>query len=526
MPIPDHEFERSIVAIWVDGRAVGTGFVIGPQAVLTCAHVVPALADSGPADGSPADNAARANPKSRARNSAKPVPKSDASGKIEIEFYAAPSGTPRQVVEIDPQRYSSPAKHDIAVLTWSGPLPADVQPAKFSKPDSLVDLLIRSRGFPHLGEFRSQAATGKVIGRTSSSETDGALWTLESGAITSGFSGAPIVDATMGVVVGMARAVIPPDGNWRNATTAIAVGVPTLIAVCGDKLSLVSAEAEARFAEAIGRIRNAVVDALVRHPAALRPLAERLRVQRSAPKVDSSKREVEDLARQVAEQLISGQRTLSDVRAPMREVFKLLAGSGDQHAAAAVATAYLAYVSSSLEPELGRLLHEKLLDGNRRFDVPASTPTAIELVMAQLDGRVPRFRPDIEPGRPPRGVRNMPLPAEAGIQDNWDEFESRWMESLTDFMGVKLDELPKDAQRNLLNSLLGLAAEGNERAYGIDNSTKRKLSESVAAELHRQYPEFALVNQRPPNVATDKRQSDAIAPLLLGELLPKSEKKS
>ena len=526
MPIPDHEFERSIVAIWVDGRAVGTGFVIGPQAVLTCAHVVPVLADRGPTGGAPADNAARANPKSRARNSAKPVSKSDASGKIEIEFYTAPPGTPRQVVEIDRQSYSAPAEHDIAVLTWSGALPADVQPAKFSKRDSLVDLLIRSRGFPHLGELRSQAATGKVIGRTSSFETDGALWTLESGAITSGFSGAPIVDATMGIVVGMARAVIPPDGNWRNAKTAIAVGVPTLIDVCGNTLSLVSAEAEARFVEAIHRMRRAVVDSLVRHPSALRQLAERLHVQRGTHKVDASMREVEDLARQVAEQLIGGQRTLGDVRAPMREVFKVLAGSGDQYAAAAVATAYLAYVSSTLEPELGRLLHEKLLEGNRRFDVPASTATVVELIMAQLDGRVARFQPDNEPGRPPRGVRNLSLPAEAGIQNNWDEFESRWMESLTDFMGVKLDELPKNAQRNLLNSLLGLAAEGNERAYGIDDSTKPKLSESVAAELHRQYPEFALVNQRPPSAATDKRQSDAIAPLLLGELLPKGEKKS
>ncbi|HND55684.1 MAG TPA: hypothetical protein PLV92_24885, partial [Pirellulaceae bacterium] len=213
------------------------------------------------------------------------------------------------------------------------------------------------------------------------------------------------------------------------------------------------------------------------------------------------------------------------VRAPMCEVFKSLAAKSEPHAAAAVATTYFALVSSTLEPELGRSLHEKLLDGNRHFDVPASTETVIELIMAQLDGRVACFERNKDHGLGPCGVRNVSLPPEAGIQGNWDSFELSFMETLCGSLGVRLHELHPDARRIHLNSQLRFRAASNDRAYGIDDSKKPKLNDSVAAELHRRYPEFVLVRMQPPDEAMEERQADAVAPLLSGELLPKSKRR-
>lgn len=36
----DYDFERSVVCVIVDGKVSGTGVVIAPNKVLTCAHVI------------------------------------------------------------------------------------------------------------------------------------------------------------------------------------------------------------------------------------------------------------------------------------------------------------------------------------------------------------------------------------------------------------------------------------------------------------------------------------------------------
>ncbi|MEI7698969.1 MAG: serine protease, partial [Planctomycetia bacterium] len=211
MSTPDYPYERCVVRIWIDGKVEGTGFVIGPGTVLTCAHVV--------------------------HDTDKPL---EGHKSISIEFYGVhpgltSEGSPAlQSVKIDPGHFSPGDQHDIAILTWEGELPAGVTVAEFSFDEQLAGRKVRTRGFPQLGEFDSQPGTGTIQGTTTHSPTSGEHWALNSAEITNGFSGAPIFDENSGCVVAMARSVIAPDTYWRNKTTAIGIKVQTIKSVCKD----------------------------------------------------------------------------------------------------------------------------------------------------------------------------------------------------------------------------------------------------------------------------------------------------
>ncbi len=214
MSTTDYDYERCIVSIWINGKVNGTGFVIAPGKVLTCAHVVLETDEELGCE------------KSRKK-------------KIKIEFYGVPRSQNSddlpalQPVAIDPDHFSPETENDIAILTWEGDLPKEVTAARFSVEEKLAGRHVRTRGFPVIPPYCSQPGIGTIQGTTT--HVTGALhWTLTSQEITGGFSGAPIFDPISGHVVAMVRAVIRPDTHWRNKETAIGISVQTLQTVCGE----------------------------------------------------------------------------------------------------------------------------------------------------------------------------------------------------------------------------------------------------------------------------------------------------
>lgn len=249
MSTPDFDYERCIVSIWIDGTVNGTGFVIGPGKVLTCAHVVLETDEELGCE--------------------KSLKKT-----IAIEFYGVPrsqnsdDSPAMQPVVIDADHFSPEAEHDIAILTWEGDLPKEVTAARFSFEEKLADRPVRTRGFPVITPYQSQAGTGTIQG-TTTHETSGAPhWTLTSQQITGGFSGAPIFDPNSGHVVAMARAVIRPDTHWRNKETAIGIKVQTIMEVCRDLIPQNDTEAERgrKRQESIGKLKALVTEILQADP--------------------------------------------------------------------------------------------------------------------------------------------------------------------------------------------------------------------------------------------------------------------
>lgn len=230
MPKPEFKFERSIVSIWIDGTAKGTGFVIGRGKVLTCAHVVVDEDDQ-------------------------PGSEKCLKKKIEIEFYAVrvnqspAQATILQRVTIDTNHFSPKAEHDIAVLTWDADLPVEVNPARFSFEEELSNRSIRTRGYPFLSRYHSQPGVGTFRGLTEDDASGEPHWTLNSKEITGGFSGAPLIDVKTERVIGMAKAIIRvTDTDFRNMETAIGIRVQTIQEVCKDLLPLSEEQSTFEFA--------------------------------------------------------------------------------------------------------------------------------------------------------------------------------------------------------------------------------------------------------------------------------------
>ncbi|HAG84204.1 MAG TPA: serine protease [Cyanobacteria bacterium UBA12227] len=176
-------FKTSIVRIFhANGLVVGAGFLVSPQYVLTCAHVV-AQALCIP------------------ENSIE-VP----TGLIELDFplIAAGNKLKAQVVfwrAVD----SSVVGEDIAGLKLEGELPDGIQPVRLVTGDDLWGHSIRIFGFPS-GHNDGVWATGELRGEKSNGWVQMEAVNVPGYRVEPGFSGAPVWDETLSGVVGMAVA--------------------------------------------------------------------------------------------------------------------------------------------------------------------------------------------------------------------------------------------------------------------------------------------------------------------------------
>ncbi|MFD0000367.1 trypsin-like peptidase domain-containing protein [Nocardia sp. NPDC127526] len=160
------------------GETVGTGFVIGPGHIATCAHVVTAAVDPG------ADVM---------------------TAQVALDFPLLP-GAPRIAARVrrwEPVRPDG--RGDIAVLEMDGEVLGEIAPPPLWRADRPWGREFRSVGFPSeladgvwvWGEFRAPQGSGWL-------QLHGASG---SQPITGGFSGSPVWDVGSEAVVGMAVAV-------------------------------------------------------------------------------------------------------------------------------------------------------------------------------------------------------------------------------------------------------------------------------------------------------------------------------
>ncbi|MFE6826546.1 trypsin-like peptidase domain-containing protein [Streptomyces sp. NPDC057690] len=174
----------------------GTGFLVAPDLVITCAHVVRA-AGGGP------------------------------GARIDLEFPHLP-GAPRTAARVQVEGWRTPDAEDIAVLRLEEP-PAGSVPLALGSAEGCRGHRVRSFGFPAHSPDSGRygfCTAGDLI--PAGGDTPALMQLTDANDLTSGFSGAPVVDETTGLVIGMAAAITPQDPFLRGLDVAYATPTRTL----------------------------------------------------------------------------------------------------------------------------------------------------------------------------------------------------------------------------------------------------------------------------------------------------------
>ncbi|MDN5913685.1 MAG: trypsin-like peptidase domain-containing protein [Pseudonocardia sp.] len=183
------------------GFVVGSGFLVGPDMVATCAHVVAEAVD-GRADS--------------------PEPP---TGEVTLDFPVlgdAPAARTARIARWSP--IDDDGRGDVALLRLSGPAPAGaVMPPLRGGDESRWDHRFRVFGFPE-GQDDGVWATGRIRG------VQGTGWLQLQGApgdhpVVGGFSGSPVWDDDSGAVIGMTVAA----DRLPGVTTAYLIPVADVL---------------------------------------------------------------------------------------------------------------------------------------------------------------------------------------------------------------------------------------------------------------------------------------------------------
>jgi WD40 repeat protein len=236
------ELTSGIVCV-LDGynRPAGTGFVVSTPTenlIITCAHVL-----------------------------GEPRPE-----RITIVFQA--TGEQREAKLLD-QWWRPESAEDVAVLQVVGDLPEQVQPFLLGTAAGTRGHTIDTFGFPNVGEVEGVLGKGEVLGLGPKTKAGQPLLQVRSTEITSGFSGAPLLDEVRQRVVGMVVIVARPDATGKLVETAFATPTETLQTVC--PILLISdicpyrnldafTEADAAFFFGRKRVVDILLDSLKQEP--------------------------------------------------------------------------------------------------------------------------------------------------------------------------------------------------------------------------------------------------------------------
>ena len=188
------ELQKSIVAILdQNNQIVGTGFVVGENRIVTCAHVVK-LAGAGPGG------------MARVRFA---VDKSERFGTVDADAF-------------------SPEDQDDVVLLRVSQTPGGAQILPLGNSRASVGKEFNAFGYAVIGKLQGIGARGQVI-----SLVDGGRWLqLRSQEIDHGMSGGPAVDESQGAAVGMISWGKSAEWRRRNADTSLALSVETIRQHC------------------------------------------------------------------------------------------------------------------------------------------------------------------------------------------------------------------------------------------------------------------------------------------------------
>lgn len=179
-----------------DDRTAGTGFIVAPGTLLTCAHVAE-LAGAGPGD------------------------------RVRLVFPHLP-GAPRTTAQVLPDGWRAPDAEDVAVLRLDEDVPDGGRPVRLGSAAGARGHGVRSFGFPaqaprggHFGYGRA----GDLLPAGAGPEA--VLQLTDANDLTTGFSGGPLLDDVTGLVIGMVTSITGPDEQSRGLN--IAYATPTHI---------------------------------------------------------------------------------------------------------------------------------------------------------------------------------------------------------------------------------------------------------------------------------------------------------
>ncbi|MFE2147378.1 serine protease, partial [Streptomyces sp. NPDC059456] len=162
-----------------DGQVAGAGFLVAEDVLATCAHVVTA-AGSGP------------------------------GASVRLVFPHA-AGAPRAEGHVLAEAWRAPEGEDVAIVRLSG-APADVEALPLGSAAGCRGHQVRSFGFPAQappgGHFGFGVAGDLLPGDGGGGEL---LQLTAANDLTTGFSGAPVVDEVTGLVIGMLTEITAPD---------------------------------------------------------------------------------------------------------------------------------------------------------------------------------------------------------------------------------------------------------------------------------------------------------------------------
>ncbi|MFF4484207.1 trypsin-like peptidase domain-containing protein [Streptomyces sp. NPDC001520] len=170
------------------GRAVGAGFLASEDVVITCAHVV---AEAG---ASPGDTVRLAFPHAGGRP--------EAHGLVTTEAWRAPED------------------EDIALVRLEE-TPAGITALALGSADGCRGHRIRTFGFPSQAPPDGHFGYG-IAGDLLPTHGRSLLQLTDANDLTTGFSGAPVVDDTTGLVIGMLSAITAPDTFLKGQGIAYA----------------------------------------------------------------------------------------------------------------------------------------------------------------------------------------------------------------------------------------------------------------------------------------------------------------
>lgn len=160
----------AVVRLWADAdTVVGSGFLVGPGQVATCAHVVAEALGTDPLDPTPP------------------------TGRVRLDFPLGGGASVAAAV----QRWSPDT--DLAILHIDGPAPTDARMPPLRRIEHAGDRAFSVLGFP-AGLVDGVWSTGVVTETSTLQANPGEQ------PIGVGFAGAPVWDTQTGAVIGMARA--------------------------------------------------------------------------------------------------------------------------------------------------------------------------------------------------------------------------------------------------------------------------------------------------------------------------------
>jgi len=199
----DHTLATRVVLRVLDGAGepVGAGFLLGPDVVATCAHVVADATRTDPYSTTPPDGAVR------------------------VDFPLLSDGASRAARVVRWLPIAADGTGDIAVLQLDGAAPRGARMPPLRRIDALWDHPFRVLGFPE-GLADGVWTTGRIRGE------QGTRWFQLQAAvgdqpIVGGFSGSPVWDESTGAVVGM---TVATDASG-STTTAYLIPIDQVLGV-------------------------------------------------------------------------------------------------------------------------------------------------------------------------------------------------------------------------------------------------------------------------------------------------------